>query len=184
MLHRSRTALVLAAFALVSPKLIAQTADRDLPNGKELVAVYVGASTCGPCLLPEVKAAIVKMKGIMAHWARERGYAFSAVGVATDWSTEKGVAFLSDVGPFDQLVVGGNWANLGVERFVWSDSTAIPAMPQVVLLERTVTAGNRIAFTPARVIRRVSGLVDIPGWVSVGAPVEVVHAEEPHKGKK
>jgi hypothetical protein len=171
MLHRSRTALALVAFALVSPKLRAQTADRDLPNGKELVAVYVGASTCGPCLLPEVKAAIVKMKGVMADWAREHGYAFSAVGVATDWSTEKGVAFLSDVGPFDQLVV-------------WSDSTAIPAMPQVVLLERTVTAGNRIGFTPARVIRRVSGLVDIPGWVSVGAPVEVVHAEEPHKGKK
>jgi hypothetical protein len=54
------------------------------------------------------------------------------------------VVLLSDVGPFDQFMVRGSWANLGVERFVCSDSTAIPALAQVVLLERTVTAGDRI----------------------------------------
>jgi hypothetical protein len=161
------------AFSLFASPALAQTADRELPSGRELIAVYVGASTCGPCLLPEMKAAVVRMKTLLDSTAKRNGYAFSAVGVSSDWSTEKGIAFLTDNGPFDQLVIGGNWTNLGVEHFIWNDSTAIPEMPQIVVLERTVTLGARISISPARVLRRVSGLKDIPQWVNDGAPVSL-----------
>ncbi len=162
------------AFSLFASPALAQTADRELPSGRELIAVYVGASTCGPCLLPEMKAAVIRMKTLLDSTAKRNGYAFSAVGVSSDWLTEKGIAFLSDNGPFDQLVIGGNWTNLGVEHFIWNDSTAVPAMPQIVVLERTVTLGARISMSAPRVLRRVSGLVDIPQWVNDGAPISLV----------
>jgi hypothetical protein len=162
-------ALFLLAIAFAP--LRAQTAERNLPNGKELVAVYVGASTCEPCLQPAIKSAVPRMKTLLSDFAKKNGYAFSAVGVAIDWSTDRGAAFLSGNGPFDQLVIGGNWTNLAAEHYIWSDRAAVPAMPQIVLLERSVIHGERLAFTPTRVISRIIGLEEIPKWVAAGAPV-------------
>ncbi len=174
MLRRCILALCLAA----SPA-VAQTAERDLPNGKELVVVYIGATSCGPCLLPATKAAVARMKTLLASFATKNGYAFSAVGVSTDWVTADGIKFLNDNAPFDQLVIGGNWTNLAVEHYIWRDSSANPAMPQVVVLERSVTLGDRIAISPARVLRRVFGSDEIPKWVEAGAPVALAAAPAP-----
>jgi thiol-disulfide isomerase/thioredoxin len=168
-----RRCILALSLALGVTSLRAQTADRDLPNGKELVAVYIGASTCGPCMTADVKAAVAKANVLLSAWAKAHGYAFSAMGVSTDWSTADGLEFLKGNGPFDQLVVGGNWANLGAERFIWSDAGAQPAMPQIVLVERTVTLGDRISISAPRVVKRVFGSAEIPAWVASGAPVEM-----------
>lgn len=168
MLRRLGLALVSAAAPLQ-----AQTADRDLPNGRELVAVYIGASTCGPCLQQSVKDAVVQMKSLLETAAKKAGYAFAVIGVSTDWSTQTGFAFLNDNGPFDQILVGGNWTNLGVEHFIWRDSTATPAMPQIVVFERDVTLGDRIRISPPRIVRRVFGNDSIPQWVKAGAPISL-----------
>lgn len=171
----------LFALCFFSVQAFGQTADRDLPKGKELVAVYVGAKSCGPCHLPATKAAIAQMKTLLSAYAAKHGYAFSAVGVSTDWSTADGVAFLNDNGPFDQLVVGGNWTNLAAEHYIWRDDSAEPAMPQVIVLERTVTPGERIAFSSPRVLRRVSGAAEIPKWVNAGAPIALGAPVAPNK---
>ena len=171
----------LFALCFAATPVLAQTADRELPKGKELVAVYVGAKSCGPCLLPATKAAIAQMKTLLSDYAMKHGYAFSAVGVSTDWSTADGIAFLNDNGPFDQLVVGGNWTNLAVEHYIWRDTNAVPAMPQVIVLERTVTPGERIEFTAPRVLHRVFGAEEIPKWVSAGAPIQVGTQSTPPK---
>ena len=171
----------LVALSVAAVPGFAQTADRDLPNGKELIAVYVGAKTCGPCLQPATKSAIVHMKELLSALAAAHGYAFSAVGVSTDWSTAEGIAFLRDNGPFDQIVVGGNWTNLAVEHYIWRDSSAVPAMPQVVVLERTVTTGRRMEFSAPRVLHRVLGGDEIPKWVNAGAPIALLAPLAPDK---
>jgi hypothetical protein len=111
------------------------------------------------------------MKTLLAAQAKQRGAAFSVVGVSTDWGVKEGAAFLEPNGPFDQIVVGGNWTNLGVERYVWSDSTRRPAMPQVLVFERTVKPGGRITFSEARLLRQVVDGKEIPAWVAAGAPI-------------
>jgi hypothetical protein len=145
-----------------------------LPEGKEIVAVYIGATTCGPCLLPEVKAAVRAMKTLVAAQAKQRNAAFSAVGVSNDWETPKAAAFFDSLGRFDQLVLGGNWTNLAIEHFVWRDPSGSPAMPQILVLERTVTPAERIQFSEPRVLRRVTGGDQIPAWVKDGAPISSV----------
>src|SRR5262245_27191236 len=128
-MHR---ALLIAAIA--SSPLAAQVDYHPLhklPNGKEIVAVYVGAQTCGPCLLPEVKDAVRYMKDKVAVQAFKQKAAFSAVGVAQDWEIRVAAEFLQPLGPWDQTVLGGNWTNLAVEQYMLRDSTARLAMPQI-----------------------------------------------------
>ena len=163
--------LILATLAGTLRAQATYTPATDLPNGKEIIAVYVGATTCGPCRSPEVKDAIQRMKPLLAAQAKARGAALSIVGVSTDWAVKDGIAFLEPNGPFDQIVVGGNWTNLGVERFIWRDSTSRPAEPQVIILERTVKPGSRIEFSEPRVIQRVYDGAGIPAWVDKGAPI-------------
>lgn len=143
----------------------------DLPNGKEIVAIYVGAQSCGPCHSPEVKTAVRQMKTLVAGQAQKSGAAFSVMGVANDWDHTVALAFLADVGPFDQQVIGGNWTNLAIERYIWRDPNGNTAMPQIIVLERTVTPGRSITFTEPKIIRRVLGAKDIPEWVAKGAPI-------------
>jgi len=112
------------------------------------------------------------MKGLLAAQAKANGAAFAAIGVANDWSIAEATAFIGSVGPFDQLVLGGNWTNLAIERFVWRDSAGTPAMPQVLVFERTVTPGaDGIVFSNMRLVHRSLGHDSIPAWVRNGAPI-------------
>lgn len=164
---------VVLALCLIATPTRAQAPARDLPNGKELVVVYVGAKTCAPCLLPATKAAVAQVKQTLAATAKRHGYAFSSVGVSLDWSTDDGLEFLRGNGPFDQLVVGGNWTNLAAEHFIWRDAATEPAIPQIIVLERTVTQQARLTFSSPRVLHRVMGGDEIPTWARAGAPVAI-----------
>jgi len=143
-----------------------------LPEGREIVAYYFGAQDCGACHYPAVKNAVLAMKGLVRDQAKKQGAAFSVVGVANDWEIPTAINFIASVGPFDQLVLGGNWTNLAIERFIWRDSTARAAMPQIVVIERTVTplrAG--MTFSEPKILRRLVGGDEIPAWVAKGAPI-------------
>ena len=142
------------------------------PDGKQILAVYLGAQTCGPCLLPEVKAAVKRFKGLVAEQAKKSGATFSVIGASSDWDQTVAANFLADVGPFDQVSLGSQWTNLAFEQFVWRLPGGETAMPQILILERTVRTEERgITFSEPKVLRRVSGSKDIPAWVAQGAPI-------------
>src|SRR5262245_1104475 len=84
MRHRIR---ILLALAIGADSLAGQqyTPANKLPNGREIVAVYFGANSCGPCHSPAVKDAVRKMKDLLSAEAQKSGAAFSVVGVANDW---------------------------------------------------------------------------------------------------
>jgi hypothetical protein len=167
-----RVAVMLAAgVAGLDAQQAAYVPAQKLPNGKEIVAIYFGAENCGACHSPAVKEAVRQMKSLVAAQARKANAAFSVVGVANDWDQAVATKFLADVAPFDQVVIGGNWTNVAIERFVWSDSTGNPAMPQILVVERTVKPGARITISEPRVLRRLVGSDAIPEWVGKGAPI-------------
>jgi hypothetical protein len=173
-----RLGVVFALCVLLAPSDGgAQSADyvpsNRLPEGREVVAVYIGSTSCGPCQTPEVKSAIRAMKPLLAAQARRHGVALSVIGVADDWDLQSGARFLEPLGAFDQVVIGGNWTNLGIEHFILRDTLTEMSMPQVVVVERTVTLGKRITVSEPRVLRRISGVTDIPAWVGAGAPIEL-----------
>jgi hypothetical protein len=142
-----------------------------IPDGRQIMAVYLGAQTCGPCLFPEVKNAVVRMKPLVAEQARKAGAAFAAIGGSSDWDPSVAANFLASVGPFDQIVLGGNFTNMAFEHFVWRVPKGTAGMPQILILERTVTSDGRITFSEPRVLRRLLGHAEIVAWVAQGAPI-------------
>lgn len=161
-----------ACTATINAQSAAYVPSTDLPNGKQIVAVYFGAQSCGPCHNPDVKEAVASMKLLVGAQARVAGAMFAAIGVANDWDSRVAAEFVATNGRFDQVVLGGNFTNLAIEQFVWRDPKGVPSMPQIVIVERTVKTGDRrIEFSDARILRRVLGSDSIPLWAKQGAPI-------------
>lgn len=144
----------------------------DFPSGRQIMAIYFGAKWCEPCMRPTTKDAIRRMKPILRAEAERRGATFTAIVVALDRRLDDGLAFTKDLGAFDEYAFGGDLAGLPSERFIWGDADPLPAVPQIVIGERTVTVerGKSMRFGPWRRIRRIGG-DSIPSWVAAGAPI-------------
>lgn len=149
----------------------------DPPNGRQILAVYLGAESCGPCHNAAVKEAVVGMKSLVAANAKRSGASFAAIGVANDWDQSQAARFLATNGPFDQVALGGNFTNLAIEQFVWRDAEGTASMPQILIIERTVKQDARIVFSEQRVLRRILGSEEIPAWFKQGAPITAVAAK-------
>jgi hypothetical protein len=112
----------------------------------------------------------------VAAQARSAGAAFATLGIALDEQIDSGIALLQPLGQFDEISIGGGWVNHDVERYIWSDTTGVPAIPQVLVIEREVNASNgktQWSVSPYHVLFRVIGGDPIRGWVAKGAPVSI-----------
>ncbi|MEX2110403.1 MAG: hypothetical protein WD802_07365 [Gemmatimonadaceae bacterium] len=137
---------------------------------RQRIAVLITTRNCigarDPRFVPGVRAAL----RLMAQQARRDSVGFSATGVAMDWEIDSGAVFLRQLADFDQWVVGRNWGNDAVVRLIWRDSTAIPSIPQLVILERSVgQTASGMYFGPEQVIHRLHGPLEIANWVLSGA---------------
>ncbi|MFK7972025.1 MAG: TlpA family protein disulfide reductase [Bacteroidia bacterium] len=144
----------------------------DLTEGKEIIAIYFGATSCGPCHDPELKKDIQRLKTLLNQHAKSAGYAFSVTGVALDWKVEEGIEFLKEVGPFDEIVVGKNWDNLAAVEYIWADPSSMPAMPQIIVIERDGRMQqDRRTYSENKVIAHHVSPSAISAWVDAGAPL-------------
>ena len=140
------------------------------PRGRELVAVLVSYSKCVGNSYPGFVASVDSLNRALAAQAKRSGRQFVAVGVATDWDPDSGYAYLKSLARFDEFIVGRNWFNLGVAHYVWADSLGKPSVPQVILLERTITPGKKtVAVGADHVLARYQGAAAIAEWVKRGA---------------
>lgn len=145
---------------------------KESPNGRQVVAVYFGAHWCKPCMVPDMKAAIRRMKLLVAAQARDSGAAFSAIVDAFDRNLDTGLAFVRPLGAFDEYSFGDDITSLTAERFIWGDSLVEKGLPTLVVFERTVHVAphTAITFSPVHVLLRLSGDAIVP-WVQAGAPI-------------
>ncbi|MGI9174713.1 MAG: TlpA family protein disulfide reductase [Rhodothermales bacterium] len=147
----------------------------NIGSGTELVLVYFGGSTCGPCQADEFKAALDRAKVLLAERAEQEGKAFAAIGVAVDQSVEDGLAFLNASGRFDELAVGRNWFNSASLAHLWRPEGLAKrrvGLPSVVVFEREMSMGKNITASEPRYLVELGGGVAIPEWVEAGAPLE------------
>jgi len=144
----------------------------DFASGRQVIAVYIGAKWCTPCMQPPMKEAIRRMKPLVRDQALKSGASFSAVLVALDRGLESALTFAKPLGAFDEYAFGNDMASLAAERFIWGEVDPQPMVPQVIVGERTIEVqrGRPIVFGPFHVTRRVNG-DSIPVWVARGAPV-------------
>jgi hypothetical protein len=161
------------------------------PKGREIVAVFISASTCIANYQPGFKPAVRQMMRRLGAQRDSLRTPISIMGVSTDWETRVGIAYLQELGDFDELAVGRNWFNAQVMRYVWTLADGVPSEPQVILIEHTVSGTSRVEVTPDRILARFVGGEEIEAWVARGAPVTglraastatvPVHASEPSR---
>jgi thiol-disulfide isomerase/thioredoxin len=148
-------------------------APQELVDGNELVLVYFGATNCGPCREPSVKAAVMKAKSVFAERAAAQHRPYATIGVALDTDVEKGIKYLKSVGPFDEVSVGRSFDNSAVLALMISDDEdAMMGIPQLIIYERTIEHRSRtIVASAPKILVRVPG-TGIPVWVNAGAKLE------------
>ena len=140
------------------------------PRGTELLAVYVTAPTCHACRAREMPATLDRIKVMLQRQAQAAGQRFRAVFVAVDWEPDSGLALAREDGPWDEIIVGRNWYNAGVEQYVWGDTATKPELPQIILIEQRIEIGARVRFEQAHVLRRLIGLEAFQPWLRQGLP--------------
>jgi len=142
---------------------------QELVNGNELAFVYIGATNCGFCRDPAVKAAVMQAKSILAARAESEHRPFSATGVALDFDVDKGLEYLATLGAFDQVIVGRSWFNAAVLELLTDGSDdAILAVPQIIVYERSLQLEKTsVSAAPPRILARIPG-TGIPLWVEAG----------------
>ncbi len=142
-----------------------------LNSGKEIVVFFIGAKACGTCDTPELRAALAAMRDTLSR-RTAGGVKIVLVGVDLDWVLGDGLDYLRQFGTFDQETIGRNWLNTDAVRLVWRDSLALPALPQVVVVEHDIGVGQRrVTVTPDYLLTRRVGAHRIANWVDSGAPL-------------
>jgi hypothetical protein len=154
---------------------------------RQRIAVLISSTWCvggrDPRFVPALRAAL----RLLSEQARRDSSSFSATGVALDWEPDSAVTYLRKLADFDQWIVGQNWGNDAVVRLVWRDSTAIPAIPQLIVLERSIgerprtdgRPGNVPYFGPERVMHRFLSAGAIAKWVLENAASTTLPASPP-----
>jgi hypothetical protein len=129
---------------------------------QELLIVLIASSTCHGSHVDGFAEAVGKLASRMEIEAEERGMKPYLVGVALDRSIVDGMEFLSQLGSFDQVVVGMNWSNLGVQHYIEALSTGPAVVPQLLVLERTVLISDmKVDFLAEHVVVRAVGANEI-----------------------
>ena len=141
------------------------------PTGHELVMVYFGSTTCGPCRSPEMPRLLDSLKLMLQRQATSEGRQFRAVIVALDWAPDTGLVLAREDGKWDEVNTGRNWFGLGAAQFIWADSTVTPALPQILVYDQEMTLGARVTVGPPRVRMRIHAEDAIARWVRQGAPI-------------
>lgn len=176
-------AVVARLTALAQPEYRARWRDTSEvpPHNRERIAVLISSTWCiggrDPRFIPALRAAL----RLLSEQARRDSASFTAIGVALDWELDSAVMYLRKLADFDQWIVGQNWGNDAVVRLIWRDSTVIPAIPQLVVLERDIgerprtdgRQGNVPYFGPERVVLRFLSADAIAKWVLAGTDAAV-----------
>jgi len=136
-----------------------------LTDGREIVVVLIGMSNCGAAQRPEFPPAFERAVKRLREGADSRGERLSTIGVALDWDVADGLDFLTRVGRFDEVAAGLNWQNSLALRYIFRDFPGQPAVPQVVVLERTIEIQQTsLDARDERLLDRIVGVQPIIDW--------------------
>lgn len=140
-----------------------------IETGEEVALVFIGASFCNAHNTPGFPEVVETAKLRVQRQARQGGMQFRAIGVALDWRSADGLAFLARFGEWDEVASGSNWISDAATKYVWRDIPGDANVPQLLVLRRTVQAGQAIRMGEDRVVKRLLGTAAIEEWVSAGA---------------
>lgn len=145
-------------------------------GGREILFVFIGASTCAPSNARSLRASLDKIRLELFRRAGAGGANFATYGIAKDLDIDSGLEHLRQFGRFDEIAVGRGWFNQGLLRYVFDDLPGEAGTPQILVLDRVaVRDADSRTIESERVLVRKVGLQEIDDWVSRGLPMAAIH---------
>jgi hypothetical protein len=122
---------------------------------------------------PEYVEAVKTARTAYKRATTEAGCFFSTVGISQHWIPEEGLGVLRRFGHFDEVIVGRNWFNSGVQLYV-TDLGSVLEIPQVVaVIERIEVSETWWESTGPKEIGRYFGESGLAAWEKKGSPISV-----------
>ncbi|MEO8480269.1 MAG: hypothetical protein ABI542_11630 [Gemmatimonadota bacterium] len=145
------------------------THDTRLQSGGRVRLIVVAPTSQSARLNAVVGAAIESLRAA----AQRQGDMFETVGVSDNWLVASGLRDLEALGSFDEVIVGRNWLNHGVERYI-TNLGGRAVVPQLVLVHQVIGTDS-IPFTygPVTQLYRAAGMLEIIAWSEQGFPFDV-----------
>lgn len=109
-----------------------------LTNEKEIAFIFYGSSYCPAATdasLPDIIQTLIAETREQAHIA---GYGFTTIGISNEVNVEDGLAYLKNMGDFDEIALGNGVANRALQFYAWGslDDPLSGATPQIILTKR------------------------------------------------
>lgn len=160
----------LGYWGVVALRATPPTPPEEVEEIKETLAVLVTAGFCIASQREELTQAWPTILGSLAAKADEDGSRLRTLGVSIDVDPLEGIEALSRYGTFDEISSGSNWANLGVRTYVWESLPGQAAIPQVLVVSRTLRQGPEgHQVLDEEVVDRMVGIAAIVRWADGNA---------------
>ena len=147
----------------------------ELQKKYELSLIYIGSSTCGPSNHMDLPPAFIQIQHTLEKKAKEHGYGFKTIGIAKEIQITDGLVHLAEYGSFDEVLVGNNWSNLGLIRYIYDEIPGKAATPQLLVTRRSFKAPASDNSTIYRgleneiLLMRKIGFREIIDWSKMGS---------------
>jgi len=137
---------------------------------QEINLIYIGSSACIYCNVKELYVVVDSIKYLVSKNSENMGVGFSAIGISVDWIPTRGINHLKKVGKFDEIIVGNNWTNNGIIKYV-SEMGNEASTPQLILSLRTYTHLKKFNVASEKIILSKKGTAQIIKWYKSGVPL-------------
>jgi len=138
-------------------------------SGSDLVAIYVGSSTCHGSSIPGFRDVERRTMDRLGQYAIEHNLRFVTVGVSVDKSPVVGRRYLAGIGAFDAISVGDGWLNPVAISYLWRDNASNPTLPQIVVIRRMVQlAADGPIVSRDTLLGRIVGIDGMAQWLASG----------------
>lgn len=118
----------------------------------EIVLIYMGCSTCGAANIDSLQEAFLNIKKVLNEQSAIYEYDLHTIGISKGFDYKNELEHLAKYGPFDEILVGNNWSNTGLLRYVFNQIKGPPDIPQIIITKRKYRAISSATATTYRAI--------------------------------
>lgn len=142
----------------------------------QITLVFIGSSTCAASRSQPLRLAMNRARGLLQDVAVYYGAGLHSVAIAVASSSAQGLQFLEGFRAFDEIMVGGGFHSIGLDRYLIKTYPGPDMTPQVLVLWRDI-GPEGWGIESEQLLIRLVGTSEIAEWVESGANLNIPTSE-------
>lgn len=125
----------------------------------EIVLIYIGCSSCSASNVPGLPESVIEIKSELFKMTQDYGYDFHTIGISKDHIIKEEIIHLTKFGYFQEILIGNDWSNSGILKYVYNDIPGPASIPQIIITKRKYRAISNFNKTAYRAVESENLLV-------------------------